>query len=140
MFDVSDTPPSLCTKHFISKVYLLLGSRVTRCVCEKVAQNVAQPFFVKNSTQLLPWKKVAQLFVLFLYIIFTKTTYPKCKQSPNRRKFAQSGHPARKLAENFRIVAPLCTRFFGEKKQSDTNRFSDLRKFRSDSMGLDWVF
>jgi hypothetical protein len=93
---------------------------------------------VKNSTQLLPWKKVAQLFVLFLYIIFTKTTYPKCKQSPNRRKFAQSGHPARKLAENFRIVAPLHD--FSGKKQSDTNRFSDLRKFRSDSMGLDWVF
>jgi hypothetical protein len=35
---------------------LQAAARVTRCVGEKIAQNVAQPFFVKL---LLPWKKVA---------------------------------------------------------------------------------
>jgi hypothetical protein len=45
---------------------VLAGSRVTRCVCEKVAQNVALSFFVKINTCLLPLIKVAQLFVLLL--------------------------------------------------------------------------
>jgi hypothetical protein len=37
-------------------------------------------------------KKSAQLLVLHIYVIFTKTT--QSKQSPIGRKFAQSGHPA----------------------------------------------
>jgi hypothetical protein len=51
---------------------MYIGTRVTRCVCEKVAQNVAQSIsyemgvfantfsFMKINTQLLPWKQVAQ--------------------------------------------------------------------------------
>jgi hypothetical protein len=46
------------------------AARVTRCVCEKNTQNVAQPIFMSK---------------LFYSIIF------------NRRKFAQAGHPARSL-------------------------------------------
>jgi hypothetical protein len=35
------------------------GARVTGRVGEKIAQNMAQPIFVKINTQLLPWKKVS---------------------------------------------------------------------------------
>jgi hypothetical protein len=48
---------------------------------------------VKINTQLLPWEKVAQLCICATSVIFTITT--QSKQSPNRRKFDQSGHPAR---------------------------------------------
>jgi hypothetical protein len=34
---------------------------------EKIAQNIAQPIFVSKLSQLLPWKKVAQQFGMFLY-------------------------------------------------------------------------
>jgi hypothetical protein len=44
---------------------------------------------VKINTQLLPWKKVASLLGSAISAIFTKAT--QSKQSPNRRKFAQSG-------------------------------------------------
>jgi hypothetical protein len=40
--------------------------RVTRCVCEKVAQNVDQPIFCENYYRTFTMEKVAQLFVLFL--------------------------------------------------------------------------
>jgi hypothetical protein len=43
------------------------------------------PFFVEIKTQLLPWKKEALKFG-----IFKKTA--QSKQSPNGRKFTQSGH------------------------------------------------
>jgi hypothetical protein len=49
----------------LSKIYLL--TRVTRRVCEKVAQNVAQKSFVNLSTKLVPRKKVAPKFTLFRY-------------------------------------------------------------------------
>jgi hypothetical protein len=42
-------------------------------------------FFVKINTSLLTWKKLSKYFGYFCN--FTKT-------SPNRREFAQSGHPA----------------------------------------------
>jgi hypothetical protein len=54
---------------------------------KKFAQNVAQPIFGKLNVQLLPWKKAA----LSYFCIFKKST--QRKQSPCRRKFAQSGHP-----------------------------------------------
>jgi hypothetical protein len=40
--------------------------RVTRCVREKVAQNVAQSICCENECTIFIVKKVAQLFVLFL--------------------------------------------------------------------------
>jgi hypothetical protein len=46
----------------------------------KKSPYLAQLIFVKNSTQLLQWKKGSQ-----------KTA--QSKQSPNMRKLAQSGHP-----------------------------------------------
>jgi hypothetical protein len=54
-----------------------------------MAQNVEQPVFVKINAQLLPWKTVAQK-VRSTSAIFKKTT--QSKQSPNRRKIAESGH------------------------------------------------
>jgi hypothetical protein len=41
---------------FLIKDLVMAGnrSRVTRCVCEKIAQNAAQPIFVKMNTQLSP--------------------------------------------------------------------------------------
>jgi hypothetical protein len=41
-------------------------NRVTKWVCEKIAQNVAQPTFVKINTQLEPLQKVAQKFVVLM--------------------------------------------------------------------------
>jgi hypothetical protein len=64
--------------------------RVTRCVCEKVAQNVAQSIFWENYYQGFTVEKVAQLFWA-TSVIFTKAALRK--QSPNMRKFEQSGHP-----------------------------------------------
>jgi hypothetical protein len=45
-----------------------IPSRVTRCVCEKIAQNVAQRMFVEINTLLLPWEIVAQNFCAHLVI------------------------------------------------------------------------
>jgi hypothetical protein len=53
---------------------------------KKIAQNVAQPILVNSDIQLLPWIKVAQKI-----IVIKKTA----QRSPNRRTFAQSGHPGR---------------------------------------------
>jgi hypothetical protein len=56
----------------------------------KIAQNVAHSIFCRNQYVCMymnfPWKRVAQNFVIF------KRT-GQSKQSPNRRKFAQSGRP-----------------------------------------------
>jgi hypothetical protein len=46
--------------------------------------------WVKINTQILPWIIVAQSFVRLLQ--FSQKTSPR-KQSPNMRKFAQTGHP-----------------------------------------------
>jgi hypothetical protein len=69
---------------------LIIWGRVTRCVCEKVAQNVAQDISCENEYKTFTLEKAAQLLVLGISVIFTETT--QSKQSPNRRKFAQSGH------------------------------------------------
>jgi hypothetical protein len=72
-----------------AKVFALLfpvAIRVTRWVCYKIAQNVAQPVFVKINIQLLPWIKVAQNFVQLLYFsknYSKKTITQYAKNSPN---------------------------------------------------------
>jgi hypothetical protein len=59
-------------------------------VCEKIlAQNVTQSIFVKIKTSLYPWKKVTKKFISLCNRQKTAT----CKESPIRRKFAQSGLP-----------------------------------------------
>jgi hypothetical protein len=48
---------------------LVVPIRVTRCVCEKVVQNVAQPVFCQNKyvhTEHILWEKVAHKFVQLL--------------------------------------------------------------------------
>jgi hypothetical protein len=65
--------------------------RVTRCVREKAAQNEAQSISCKNEyTPFTVYVKSSPV-IFAVYAILTKT--PQSKQSPNRRKFAQSGHP-----------------------------------------------
>jgi hypothetical protein len=54
------------------------------------AQNVAQPILAKLIHTWLHWRKVVHKFALFL--TFSKKTTQR-KQPPNKRKFAQSGHP-----------------------------------------------
>jgi hypothetical protein len=49
-------------------------------------------FLVKINTQLSPWKK--KPYYLGYFCNFHKTN--QSNQSPNRRKFAQSGHPGTK--------------------------------------------
>jgi hypothetical protein len=50
-------------------------------------------------------EKVAQTFGLRRSVIFSKQ--PKVKQSPNRRKFAQSGHPAHSTPPYFYLGVTL---------------------------------
>jgi hypothetical protein len=61
---------------------------VTRCACEKIAQIVAQAIFAKINKNILPWKKPEHYGY---FCNFQKIA--QVKQSPNRRNFAQSGHP-----------------------------------------------
>jgi hypothetical protein len=63
---------------------------VTRCVCEKAAKNVAKSIFWNLLHSFYRGKSSPIIWATS--IIFTKTS--RRKQSPNRRKFAQSGHPA----------------------------------------------
>jgi ABC-type Zn uptake system ZnuABC Zn-binding protein ZnuA len=58
-------------------------------VCEEIAQNVAQHIFVEINGKPRLWKKVAQKCGQLSEIKKTAQS----KQSPNGRKFAQSGHP-----------------------------------------------
>jgi hypothetical protein len=66
-----------------------LPIRVTRCVCKKVAQNVAQSIFLWKLTHTFYLEKSSPI-ICATSVIFTKK-YPK---SSNTLKFAQSGHPA----------------------------------------------
>jgi hypothetical protein len=66
------------------------SSRVTRCVCEKVAQNVAQSIFVIKYYVTFALERICTIDGS-TSVIFTNTT--QRKQPLNRRKFAQSGHP-----------------------------------------------
>jgi hypothetical protein len=66
---------------------------VTKCVCEKIAQNVTHVIFIKIYLKPEKWKRVAQNFGLPMYCHNVQKTAQR-KQSPNRRKVAQSGHLA----------------------------------------------
>jgi hypothetical protein len=93
-------------------VFYYLISRVTRWVREKIAQNVSQQFFCQNYVCIICiffcGEKVAKTFVLRTSVI--KNT--QRKQSPNRRKFAQSCHLAYYTIVYFSIVcASLCCKF-----------------------------
>jgi hypothetical protein len=60
--------------------------RVTGCIYQKAAQDVAQTIFlIKIVIYLLRWEKVATTFCNLLQT-------SQSKQSHNRRKFAQSDH------------------------------------------------
>jgi hypothetical protein len=76
--------------------------RVTRWVCEKVAQYEAQPIICQNYYTTVPWKKVAKIFALFCN--FQNTA--QRKQLPNRPNFAQCGHPV-SLTPGIKEVPPL---------------------------------
>jgi hypothetical protein len=78
---------------------IYLGSRVTRWVCKKIAQNVAQPIFLsKRIHNLYRGKSSPRNYATF--VVFKKL--PKRKQPPNRRKFAQSGRsPCLAVTENY---------------------------------------
>jgi hypothetical protein len=43
-----------------------MGIRVTDEFVKKIAQNIAQPIFVKHINNFHTWKKVAQIVVLLL--------------------------------------------------------------------------
>jgi hypothetical protein len=58
---------------------------VTRRVCEKIAQNVAQPIFVENRYMTFSVEKVAQN--IWHFSVLQKTA--QIKQSPNGQKIAQ---------------------------------------------------
>jgi hypothetical protein len=64
--------------------------RVTRRVCETIAQNVAQLVYGQNRHTTLTRGKSGPNF-LDVSVIFKITA--KSKQWPTRRKIAQSGHP-----------------------------------------------
>jgi hypothetical protein len=73
---------------FFSKAATIQGDRT---ILWKIAQNVAQHIFLAK--EILLWEKVAQELWRATSSIFKKLA-KVVKQSPNRRKFAQSGHPA----------------------------------------------
>jgi hypothetical protein len=64
---------------------------VTGCVCEKNAQNVAQPISAKVNALAYPRKKEAKNVCYFCN--FLKKTAHSRKQTTHGRKFCQSGHP-----------------------------------------------
>jgi hypothetical protein len=72
--------------------------RVTRWVSGKVAQNVSQQNFCRNYYITFTVEKSSPN-ICDTYVIFQKE---QSKQSPNRRKFAQSGHPAPEQKKSYR--------------------------------------
>jgi hypothetical protein len=78
-------------------------ARVTRyvSVCKSGPKCSPIHFIVKMYTLISPMEKVVKLFELLL--LFKKTT--QNKQSPNRRKFTQSGHPGARLPMSMKILA-----------------------------------
>jgi hypothetical protein len=68
-------------------------SRLTRWVCEKIAQNVAQPISYQNQYITLRVEKRSPW--IYATRVISEKHCPK-KKLPNSRKFAQSGHPVPK--------------------------------------------
>jgi hypothetical protein len=63
-----------------------INTRVTRCVCEKVAQNVAQSIFCENYYKTFTVEKVSQLFGLlqsFSQNVPKENSHPRGENSPN---------------------------------------------------------
>jgi hypothetical protein len=68
-----------------------------------------KPFFAKIDARVhFTVEKVAQLHICATSVILTKTT--QSKQSLNRQKFAQSGHPA--VGKPLKMTDPLFATFF----------------------------
>jgi hypothetical protein len=58
--------------------------RVTRCACEKIAQNVAQPVFAQIDTKPLSWKKLPKYITSVIFKQLPKVNiHPMGKSSPN---------------------------------------------------------
>jgi hypothetical protein len=62
---------------------------------KKLTKMLPNPFFAKIINIISSVENVAQKFVIF-FCYFQKSAQKK--QSPNWRKFAQSGHPAQNVA------------------------------------------
>jgi hypothetical protein len=73
-----------------------LTTKVIRFVCEKIAQNRAQSIFGQNKCVTFNAEEEGQNKVRVTFRIFFKKT-ARNKQWPNRRKYAQSGHPVVRL-------------------------------------------
>jgi hypothetical protein len=74
-----------------------LKTRVTRWVCENVAQFVAKPFVRQNESTTDTVEKLSHKICATCVIFKQKpkvNNRPIGEKSPNRRKIAQSGHPA----------------------------------------------
>jgi hypothetical protein len=61
-------------------------------ILKKSPKKFPNPFFAKISTRLISRKKVAKIFEQLMWLKKTNQS----KQSPQKRKFAQSGHPVSK--------------------------------------------
>jgi hypothetical protein len=72
---------------------------MTRYVCEKAAQNVAQSFFCQNKYITCTLGKSSPK-ICASSVIFESKVPPK--EPPIRRKFAQSGHPGANSAGRHR--------------------------------------
>jgi hypothetical protein len=87
--------------HFISWPnvgHRFIASRVTRWVCEKFSQNVAQSMFYQNWYITITVGKVAKK-LSFLSFSKKRPKETKSKPSPDRKKIAQFGHPDREWRE-----------------------------------------
>jgi hypothetical protein len=91
------------------------ASRVTRWVCERIAQNVAQPISIKINYYGKSSPKLVYIYIL--------KNLPKVNTRQKETKFAQSGHPACKPVPGCHQVKQLRMEFFCMKR-----KISDIRK------------
>jgi hypothetical protein len=94
----SRVPPPKKKSSLITNLWFAAGHySVTRWVCERITQNVAQPIFCHNLLSNLyrekKWRKTLRFFSNFQKAV-------ESKQPPNRLKFAQACHPAGQCHEN----------------------------------------
>jgi hypothetical protein len=80
--------PDKCVSWLLTYTSLLVGCSVTRYVCEKIAQNVAQPIFVRiNQSITCIMEKYPENLRGF-----SDKKSVRSKQLPQSVNFAQSGH------------------------------------------------
>jgi hypothetical protein len=104
--------PAQARFNFLSAAFYIImyiSIRVTRCVCEKVAQNVAQSISCENYYITCGVEKSSPVFGATSES-FTKTT--QSKQSPVERIFSQSGHPDFYVLDGRFLQDPSCKVFF----------------------------